>query len=286
MHPIREAVPGDRVSGILPQNKPSIADIAIECVRWYRVQEGDVSSREGPAGGGKERRSNIQEERKLMSLARRVAVLLGVALCVAASAWAQMGRGMGPHLPMMPGKFNPEIGSGAEYKMQAKDQTIDFTYAVVGKESVDGATGYWMEIRMKGGQMPGETVMKQLMVAEGDKFGVKKMIMQAPGRPPMEMPGMMMSRMQAGQASAGGGAGEKPQDLGTETITVPAGTFVCQHMRSTGKETMDFWIATNVRPYGVVKMAGKDMNMVLEKVLTGETSHIKGTPQKMEMPHF
>ncbi len=222
-----------------------------------------------------------------MNLARRIALVSAIALCVAACAWAQMGRGMGPRPPMMPGKFNPQVGTGAQYQMQAKDQTMNFTYAVVGKDTVDGADGYWMEIRTTGGQMPGEMVMKQFVVLEGDKVGIKKMIMQAPGRPPMEMPGMMMSRMQGGKGAAQGGPEEKPQVIGTETITVPAGTFTCQHMRSTsGKEPVDFWIASNVRPYGVVKMTGQDMNMVLEKVLTGETSHIKGTPQKMEMPHF
>ncbi len=220
-----------------------------------------------------------------MNLARRIALVLGIALCVATCAWAQMGRGMGPQTPSMPGKFNPEVGTGAQYQMQAKNQNMNFAYVVVGKEAVDGVTGYWMEIRTTGGQMQGEMVMKQLMVVEGDKVGAKKMIMQAPGRPPMEMPGMMMSRMQQGQIQAESGA--KPQVIGTETITVPAGTFVCQHMRSTsGKEPLDFWVSTNVRPYGVVKMTSQDMNMVLEKVLTGETSHIKGAPQKMEMPHF
>ncbi|MBZ5563115.1 MAG: DUF3108 domain-containing protein [Acidobacteriia bacterium] len=219
-----------------------------------------------------------------MNLARRIALVSGIALCVAASVWAQMGR-MGPQMPSMPGKFNPEVGTGAQYQMQAKNMNMNFTYAVVGKESVDGGTGYWMEIRTTGGQMPGEMVTKQLMVIDGDKVGIKKMITQVAGRPPMEMPGMMMSRVQQGQAQAE--SGQKPQVIGTETITVPAGTFVCQHMRSTsGKEPMDFWVSTNVRPYGVVKMTGQDLSMVLEKVLTGETSHIKGTPQKMEMPHF
>jgi len=36
-------------------------------------------------------------------------------------------------------------------------------------------------------------------------------------------------------------------------------------------------------------MTGPDVTMVLKKILTNEASHIKGEPQKMqmpEMPHF
>jgi hypothetical protein len=39
----------------------------------------------------------------------------------------------------------------------------------------------------------------------------------------------------------------------------------------------------------MAKMTGPDMTMVLKKVLSNESSHIKGEPQKMqmpEMPHF
>jgi hypothetical protein len=34
----------------------------------------------------------------------------------------------------------------------------------------------------------------------------------------------------------------------------------------------------------MVKMSSAEMTMVLEKVLSNETSHIQGEPQKMNMP--
>ena len=78
--------------------------------------------------------------------------------------------------------------------------------------------------------------------------------------------------------------------VGTESVTVPAGTFTCQHYRKQEQNgPMDLWISMQVTPYALVKMTGEDMNMVLKKVLTNETSHIKGEPQKMptpEMHHF
>ena len=73
--------------------------------------------------------------------------------------------------------------------------------------------------------------------------------------------------------------------VGTETVTVPAGTFTCQHYRKQEQERhRDMWISTQVTPYAMVKMTGPDMTMVLKKVLTNETSHIKGEPQKMQLP--
>ena len=46
--------------------------------------------------------------------------------------------------------------------------------------------------------------------------------------------------------------------------------------------------ASKVSPYGTVKMSSGEMTMVLEKVLSNETTHIKGEPQKMDMqrPQF
>ena len=128
-------------------------------------------------------------------------------------------------------------------------------------------------------------VMKQLMVLGGDKPQIKRMIMQMPGRPPMEMPmGMMPGMGQRGQAPGQGDStpGEK---VGSETITVPAGTFECEHYRKAEPHgTVDVWISTKVSPYGIVKMSNGEMTMVLEKVLSNETTHIKGEPQKMNMP--
>ena len=227
-----------------------------------------------------------------MSFAKKAAMVLAIVVSISTGVWAQrMGRGMGQQPPRMPGQFKPVVGSGAQYEMKAKDHTMNFAYAVVGKEDVAGSPGYWMEIRTEMPEMQGETVMKQLMVMEGGKADIKRMITQAPGRPPMEMPvgmmsGMMKQGQQSSEAAKDEGAGEK---VGTETVTVPAGTFVCEHYRKQqGKTPVDFWVSTQVSPYGVVKMTGADMTMVLKKILSNETSHIKGEPQKMnfEMPHF
>jgi hypothetical protein len=229
----------------------------------------------------------MKSNRKSFLMMAAVAAV-ALPLVWAGSAWAQMGRGMGGGPPQIPGVFAPKVGEGSEYQMTTKQGNMDIQYAVVGKESVDGQEGYWNEIRMKGGKGEG-TVMKQLMVVGGSDPGIKRMIMQAPGQQPMEMPmgmmsGMMKQMQQSGQASGAKTAGEMGEKVGTETVTVPAGTFVCDHYKSANGG--DVWISTKVYPYGLIKAVGKDSTIVLQKTLSGQTSEIKGEPRKLDMPHF
>jgi hypothetical protein len=210
-----------------------------------------------------------------------------------AVGWTQGMRGGMGRAPRLLGEFKPVVGSGAQYRMTAQNGTMSFAYVIVGQENVEGSTGYWMETRSENPGVGGEMVMKQLMVTGGDKPQIKRMIMQTPGRPPMEMPmGMMGGMGQRGQGP-GRGPGQGPgqgdstpgEKVGTETITVPAGIFECVHYRKQEpRGTVDVWISDKVPPYGMVKMSSTEMTMVLEKVLTNETSHIQGEPQKMDMP--
>ena len=213
----------------------------------------------------------------------RLVISAGVVLATAALASAQGMMGMRP--PTIPGQFTPVVGSGAEYQMTGKSGEVHWTYAVVGKESVDGADGYWLEMRTetpRGGKM----IMKELMVTNAGGIEIKRMIMQPPGRPPMEMPAGMMGMGRAGAAPSTPSASNPVQGekVGAESVTVPAGTFECDHYRSTADgKTTDVWASTKVAPYGLVKMTSADATMVLEKVLEHETSQITGEPQKMPM---
>ena len=120
---------------------------------------------------------------------------LAALLSVAGITWAQFGgrETMEQAAPPMWGEFKPTVGAGSEYQLTGKDRNTNFTMLVVGKETVDGAEGYWMEQRFEGGGMPGEMVQKQLIVMQDGKPDIKRMIMQPPGQQPMEMPvGMMV----------------------------------------------------------------------------------------------
>lgn len=217
-----------------------------------------------------------------MRSARSFATAAVVVLGLAGSGWSQ---GM-MRPPNMPGEFKPVVGSGAQYQLtDKKGQTHEWTWAVVGKETADGQDAYWLEMRSTTPQ--GGMVMKQLMVMQPGNVDIKRMIMQAPGRPPMEMPvSMMHIGMQHAQESASASSQGMGEVVGSETVTVPAGTFETQHYRSTERgSTADVWASTKVSPYGLVKMTSSDgTSMILEKVLDHETSQITGEPQKMNFP--
>jgi len=221
---------------------------------------------------------------KLVRIAGLIAVTV-LSLAVIGQSQGMGGRG-GSRAPQMFGAFKPVVGTGAQYQATTKARPMEFTYVIVGKEDVEGSAGYWMEIRTSGAEMPGEVVMKELIVTGGDKPQVKRMIMQSSGRPPMEMPAAMMNMQQ--RASGGQSADTDPGvKVGSETITVPAGAFDCEHYRKQTKGgPVDVWVSAKVSPYGTVKMTSGEMTMVLEKMLSNETSHIKGEPQKFEMPKF
>ncbi|HEV3275961.1 MAG TPA: hypothetical protein VG860_04020 [Terriglobia bacterium] len=200
---------------------------------------------------------------------------------LAAVCWSQ---GM-MRPPNIPGEFKPVVGSGAQYQLTDKKGAMhDWTWAVVGKGTADGQDAYWLEMRSTTPQ--GAMVMKELMVIQPGNVDIKRMIVQTAGRPPMEMPvGMMHMGMQHAQQQAASGSHGMGEVVGSESITVPAGTFDTQHYRSTDKGTTDVWASTKISPYGMVKMTSSDgTSMVLEKVLDHETSQITGEPQKMDFP--
>jgi hypothetical protein len=228
-----------------------------------------------------------------MNFAKRAVMMLVLALAVSAGLWAQRpgGGGMNPFGSMPSfGLQNPTLGSGSEYLMTTRGKDVDMSIVALGKEDVGGQTGYWMEMRMVNPDLGGEMVMKSLVVSSPTESGIKRMIMQRPGQPPMEMPAMMMGMMQQHQTppittQGAGGPGGTGELVGTESVTVPAGTFTCQHYRKQdAKGPTDLWISTQVTPYALVKMTSADATMTLKKVLTNESSHIKGQPQAMQFP--
>jgi len=215
--------------------------------------------------------------------------MMFTAMASASAQWGGKGRG-GPQAPP-PMLQNPVMNSGAEYSMNVtgkggpKEMTV--SYALVGKEDFKGSPGIWLETRMQSAELGGEMVTKMLMVTGGPDAGMKRMITQPPGRPPMEMTDMMMEMMKSHQPQPSSEKPDMGELVGTESVTVPAGTFTCQHYRKQEpKGNLDYWVATQVASFGWVKVTTPDVSMVLTKILTNETSHIKGEPQKMEMPQM
>src|SRR5882724_5842916 len=78
---------------------------------------------------------------------------------------------------------------------------------------------------------------------------------------------------------------EKWHSLGNESITVPAGTFSCEHWtKDEGKG--DVWVSSKVSPMGMVKMVNDNETMVLTRVISDAKSHISGTPVKFDPQMF
>ncbi len=188
---------------------------------------------------------------------------------LAASASAQMGMGMRPSMPS--GIFTPTVGAGAQYESTAADGTkTTIEFVLVDKESVDGKDGYWLEWETPGKM--GDMIMKTLIVP-GATDASPRVIMQMGKGQPMEMPaqGRMGTSVKPNLDVRTGG-----QDLGKESVTVPAGTFSCEHYRS--KDGGDTWVSSEVPPFGMVKSSNNGSTMVLTKVISGAKDKITGTP--------
>jgi hypothetical protein len=170
------------------------------------------------------------------------AVLVFCGLALASASGAQMMRGGGP--PQFAGVFNPKVGVGAAYEVQTQDGKKTMEMAIVGKETVDGKDAYWWEMAMPDERMGGEMVFKTLLVMDGQNTHASKIIMQFPNRPPMEMPAGM-GRGDHSRVPAD--ARNDAEDLGSESITVPAGTFTAEHYRAKDGSG-DTWVAKNAGP--------------------------------------
>ncbi|HTC42355.1 MAG TPA: hypothetical protein VK703_12320 [Candidatus Acidoferrales bacterium] len=207
-----------------------------------------------------------------MKLAVRCGCVFVLAAMLPCFAGAQMGMHAGP---AMRGIFNPIVGSGGQYETTSEKGTKTvMEIAVVGKESVDGKEGYWFEMTLATPTM-GLMVTKTFTVVDGADTVTSRVIMQIQNRPPMEMP-MQMYKANAQKQPAD--IRDRAEDVGSETVTTPAGTFVTEHYKMKDGSG-DAWVAPKAGPYGLVKFQGKDTSMVLTKVITDAKDQITGTPQ-------
>jgi hypothetical protein len=210
-------------------------------------------------------------------------ITISAALCClglvisAGAARAQMGgMGMARNIPTMGGLFNPVVGLGADYDMtSSKGEQNKMSIAIVGKDTINGNTGYWMQLGFTGPKTQGTMYMKFLSVVDSTgQMMTERMIMQMNGQA-YQMPDQMV-KMNSHTTHTD--ISSEGTDLGSESVTVPAGTFTAEHWRS--KDGGDYWVAKNVGPWGLVKMNSKDgTTMVLTKAYTDAKDQITGTPQ-------
>jgi hypothetical protein len=74
---------------------------------------------------------------------------------------------------------------------------------------------------------------------------------------------------------------DKAELVGTESVTVPAGTYSCEHYRMKDGSG-DAWISDKVSPWSLVKMQDQRRVTVLAKTTTDAKDRITGTPTKFD----
>jgi hypothetical protein len=206
------------------------------------------------------------------------AFLAALSLAAAFPACAQMGMDLFKR-PAITKVFHPIVGKGAAYLSTDKDgKTRDSEISVVGKDSVDGKEGFWMEFVSNDNN--GKSVVGKALITLGD-FQFHRMIIQPAGQQAMELPVGTMGMTNAGKAKMEEFSNDW-NSVGTETITVPAGTFSCEHWRN-DKNNADSWTSEKVTPLGLVKETHSGGGMVLTKVLDDATDRIIGPVKQFDM---
>jgi hypothetical protein len=198
-------------------------------------------------------------------------------ILVTGNAAAQLGS-MNPFSkPNITDIFKPVVGGGAVYEMQHTDKSDEvrqMEMTIVGTEMVDGKPGWWMEMGHKDSKTGEMRYMKMLVTSD---FVPQKMVMQQPGKGAMEM----AFPADATEKSKMKEELEKWHKVGMEPITVPAGTFLCQHWKK-DSGVGDVWASDKITPMGMVKSVQENQTMVLVKVVSGATDHITGPVTKFD----
>jgi hypothetical protein len=193
-------------------------------------------------------------------------------MAVGTAVRAQMGMDFFKR-PAIASLFKPVIGNGALYEStnaaEASAPKNSMEVFVVGREFADGKEAYWLEIGLLMKGVDGRIYNKVLV--SGDDFKIHRTIMQLPGHPAMEMrvnPTSHANKDMEEQMN-------KWSQVGTETITVPAGTFSCQHWKKNDGKG-EIWASDKVSPFGMVKEIDGHSTNVLVKVITDAKDRITG----------
>ncbi|MDH7498817.1 MAG: hypothetical protein QHH30_00325 [candidate division NC10 bacterium] len=166
-----------------------------------------------------------------------------------------------------------KVGEWAEYQMSSGGgETSTMRRSVVGKEG----NLVWFETKtVQGDQI---TIMKILLDPNTGK--AKRAIVKNPPERAMEIPLDMVERTTKtpGQRPTKGKA-----VVTQETITTPAGTFQCTHVRDSGSPATDgAWSSERVPLGGLVKSKTENHTMVLTAFgSSGAKTEITETPRKM-----
>jgi hypothetical protein len=180
----------------------------------------------------------------------------------------------------------PKVGEYADLRFSSPEQpSMIIRFAIVSSEQIEGRTYYWMEV-VSAPPAVGGTVVAQMLVPyyPFEQQDIKGYIVEMPGQPPRRMPQEIIDMMGA-EAAPGPSWREQcaaAEDLGTEEITVAAGTFRARHFRGGDEQAGEVWIADV--PFGMVKLVQPDGEMELVRYGSDARSSLHGEPVEIEFP--
>ncbi len=235
-----------------------------------------------------------------------------VVLCATASAGSKISH----DLPAFASAWKLSVGSGAEYEYRFNGRNAGPTdVAIVGRESIHGRPGFWVEFSAPG-PLAKQLARKSLFFIDGKRIIFTRTVLDEPGYGPMELPGGLMAlwsgeelRMMAGSLyvrpvrspqeseathypyglmlAHGWDGVPRAKHLGFDTITTPAGTFLCQHWRF-GRGRGDVWISKGAGPFALVRaeIAEKGTRarraLILRRVIADAKDRITGALRPYE----
>lgn len=229
----------------------------------------------------------------MSTLKRSAVAILAVPAFLLASAPAFSQQPAGKEPPRFLGNFTPKVGAWSEYNVTETDGGKQSTMrnSVVGQEG----DGYWYEVAIT--EAGARNIIK--MFLKGDPNtpeNIQRLIMKNGDQPAQEMPRefvMMGRRMATSMFETRSGSSVTSQanltmeDLGADTVTVPAGTFTVKRSRlkdASGKVVATADLSDTILPFGVVR--SETDKAKLELIATGEgaVSQITETPMMMKTP--
>jgi len=163
--------------------------------------------------------------------------------------------------------WNPQVGSGEEYEITGADgKKRTEEYDILSEQTVDGKKAYWLEIVFGMPGLKGKAYAKAL-VTPAD-YRARKVIGQLPGMAAMDMPtGAPPDVPKADPKKAA-------KLLGTEAVTVPGGTFECEHYREA--DGSEVWLSAKVGPMKVVKSTSESSTRVLVRTVSHPKDGVTG----------
>jgi hypothetical protein len=167
--------------------------------------------------------------------------------------------------------FHPVVGQGAVYQTMRSNAPgeahSEEEISTVRKQTFEGRDGFWVEVsRSTSG---GGASYAKIFITQ-DPFQFRRMVIQQAGQPAVEIP---FHQTVKGQEELDANL-KKWHVVGVETVSVPAGTYSCQHWSN--DSGTDIWTSDKVTPFGAVKQVNSGETKVLVRLVGNAEEHITG----------